>query len=343
MKNLILMMKIIKGKQYMHIKNSIFIFIFLLLLIVVGPKMKVRNEFAKTKIPNKLEEIDQYLLIEESKFNLEANTKKEIIWNEAQKRTEYAVVYIHGFGASKNEIYPIPNNIAKALNANIFFTRLKGHGINNKDAFKGVNTQDWLRDIDEAIQIGQSIGEKLIIIGTSNGGACTIWALKNYPNKIYSAVLISPNIYPKDKRTSLIYYPWGRQIAYLITGGYNSLEIRQNKRTEYEEVTTFYSPIRQVDSIISMMGLVKLINDNGFDNIKIPLTIAYSPNDPTVDSNEINKFISEYGGHKKTIPIMLIESLHSHVSVGNHSYRSAQNTSYLTKYAVDFIKNIKSK
>ncbi len=35
------------------------------------------------------------------------------------------MVYIHGFGASKNEIYPVPNNIAKALNANIFLQDLK--------------------------------------------------------------------------------------------------------------------------------------------------------------------------------------------------------------------------
>lgn len=336
-------MKIIKGKQHMNIKNAIFIFIFLLLLTIVGPRLKFRNEFEKTKVPNNLKEIDQNLLIEESKFNLQENTRKEIIWNKAYTKTEYSVVYIHGFGASKNEIYPIPHNIAKELNANIFFTRLKGHGINNKDSFKGVKTQDWLRDIDEAIQIGQLIGEKLILIGTSNGGTCAIWALKNYPDKIYSAVLISPNIYPKDKRTSLVYYPWGQQIAYLITGGYNELATSKNQRTEHEEVTTFHSPIRQVDSIIAMMGLVKLINTSRFNDLKTPLTIAYSPKDPTVDSMEINKFISEYGGHKKVIPMILVESLYSHVPVGNHSYRSAQNTSYLTKHAVDFIKQIKSK
>ena len=92
-----------------------------------------------------------------------------------------------------------------------------------------------------------------------------------------------------------------------------------------------------------MMGLVKLINSHGFDKIKTPMIIIYPPKDPTVDSSKINQFISEYGGYKKEIPITLIESNHSHVPVGNHSYRSAQNTSYFTKYAVDFIKNIKSK
>ncbi|WP_024653402.1 alpha/beta hydrolase [Borrelia persica] len=322
-------------------KNFIFIFIFLFLLIVVGPRIKFRNEFDKVQIPNKLEEIDQYILIEESKFNLTENTKKEIIWNNKREKTKYAVVYIHGFGASKNEIYPIPHNIAKALGANIFFTRLKGHGIDKKNAFKGVKTKDWLRDIDEAMQIGQSIGEKLILIGTSNGGACVIWALKNYQEKIHSAVLISPNIYPKDKRTNLIYYPWGRQIAYLITGGYNEPDITPNKRKEYSKVKVFHTPIRQIDSIIAMMGLVKLINANNFNEIKTPLIITYSPNDPIVDSGETNKFISQYGGYKQTIPMLLVENPYSHVPVGNHNYRSAQNTSYLTKYAVNFIQNLK--
>ncbi|QMU99400.1 alpha/beta fold hydrolase [Borrelia sp. A-FGy1] len=327
----------------MNIKNVIFIFIFLLLLILVSPRVKFKNEFIKVKVPNKLEELDQYLLVEESKFNLEENTKKEIIWNKGKEITKYSVVYFHGFGSSKNGIYPVPHNIAKALNANIFFARLKGHGIDEKDAFKGVKTQDWLRDIDEAIQIGKLIGKKLIIIGTSNGGTAAIWALETYPTEIHSAVLVSPNISPKDKKTNLIYYPWGRQIAYLITGGYNKPKTRESKRIEHEVIKPFHSKLQQVDSIIAMMGLVKLINSHGFDKIKIPMIIIYPPKDPTVDSNKINQFINEYGGYKKEIPITLIESYHSHVPVGNHSYRSAQNTSYFTKYTVDFIKKIKSK
>ncbi|UER67797.1 alpha/beta fold hydrolase [Borrelia sp. BU AG58] len=327
----------------MTIKNAIFISVFLLLLVLVGPRVRFRNEFIKIKIPNRIEEIDQYLLIEESKFNLEENTRKEIIWNKKKEKTGYSVVYFHGFGSSKNEIYPVPHNIAKALNANTFFTRFKGHGIEDKDALKGIKTQDWLRDIDEAIQIGKLIGEKLIIIGTSNGGAAAIWALENYPNDINSAVLISPNIYPKDKRTSLIYYPWGRQIAYLATGGYNKFGTKESKRIEHEVIKTFHSKLQQVDSIIAMMGLVKLINSYGFDRIKTPMITIYPTKDPTVDSSRINRFISEYGGDKEAIPMILIESRHSHVPVGNHSHRSAQNTSYFTKYAVDFIKGIKSK
>ncbi|AEL18813.1 lipase [Borreliella bissettiae] len=325
----------------MNIKNIIFILIFLLLLILVSPRIKFKNEFLKKTIPKNIEEIDSYLLKEELQFNLENNTKKEIIWyKEKAQKTSYSVVYIHGFGASKNEIYPVPNNIAKALNANIFFTRLKGHGINNKNAFRGITTQDWLKDIDEAINIGKLIGDKLILIGTSNGGAASIWALANYPNEINSVVLISPNIFPYDKRTNIVYYPWGRQIAYLITGGYNKFETKEYKRKEHMSINSHSSKVQHVDAVIAMMGLVTLLNSYNFDEIKIPLIIAHTPNDHTVDPIKINEFIKNYGGEKKDIPIILLENSHAHVPIGNQSYKSAQNTSYFTKYAVDFINKI---
>ncbi|WP_151060293.1 alpha/beta hydrolase [Borreliella turdi] len=324
----------------MNIKNIIFIIIFLLLLILVSPRIKFKNEFSKKTIPKNIEEIDNYLLKEELQFSLEKNTKKEIIWYQEAQKTKYSVVYIHGFGASKNEIYPVPNNIAKALNANIFFTRLKGHGINNKNAFRGITIQDWLRDIDEAIKIGKLIGDKLILIGTSNGGAASIWALANYPDEINSAVLISPNIFPYDKRTNIVYYPWGRQIAHIITGGYHKFETTESKRKEHIAIKSYSSRIQHVDAIIAMMGLVKLLNSYNFDEIKTPLIITHTPNDHTVDPIKINEFIKNYGGEKKDIPIILLENSHAHVPIGNQSYKSAQNTSYFTKYAVDFINNI---
>ncbi|MCD2382600.1 alpha/beta hydrolase [Borreliella americana] len=325
----------------MNIENIIFILIFLLLLILVSPRIKFKNEFSKKPIPKNIEEIDNYLLKEELQFNLENNTKKEIIWyKEKAQKTKYSVVYIHGFGASKNEIYPVPNNIAKALNANIFFTRLKGHGINNKNAFRGITTQDWLRDIDEAVNIGKLIGDKLILIGTSNGGAASIWALANYPDQINSVALISPNIFPYDKRTNIVYYPWGRQIAHLITGGYNKFETKEYKRKEHMSIKSPSSKVQHIDAIIAMMGLVTLLNSYNFDEIKIPLIIAHTPNDHTVDPIKINEFIKNYGGKKKDIPIILLENSHAHVPIGNQSYKSAQNTSYFTKYAVDFINKI---
>ncbi len=126
--------------------------------------------------------------------------------------------------------------------------------------------------------------------------------MANYPNEINSAILISPNIFPYDKRTNIVYYPWGRQIAYLITGGYNKFETKEYKRKEHPTIKSHSSRVQHVDAIIAMMGLVTLLNSYNFNEIKIPLIITHTPNDHTVDPIKINEFIKNYGVKKRIFP-----------------------------------------
>ena len=69
------------------------------------------------------------------------------------KRTEIAIVYIHGYSASPQEVRPVPEKIANKLNANLYFSRLTGHGCDSKEMSKA-QIQDWLNDTAEAIAIG---------------------------------------------------------------------------------------------------------------------------------------------------------------------------------------------
>ena len=56
--------------------------------------------------------------------------QKEIVWADpaTKAKTPLAIVYIHGFSASKGEVRPLPDKVAAALGANLFYTRLTGHG-----------------------------------------------------------------------------------------------------------------------------------------------------------------------------------------------------------------------
>ena len=58
--------------------------------------------------------------------------------------------------------------LGKELNANIFFTRLRGHGLDG-EALAEATFDDWMIDTNEAIDIGNAIGDKLILIGCSTG------------------------------------------------------------------------------------------------------------------------------------------------------------------------------
>ncbi|TIR08816.1 MAG: alpha/beta hydrolase, partial [Mesorhizobium sp.] len=56
--------------------------------------------------------------------------EKEIIWANPMihARTPLSIVYVHGFSASKGEVRPLPDEVADQLDANLFYTRLTGHG-----------------------------------------------------------------------------------------------------------------------------------------------------------------------------------------------------------------------
>ncbi|HEV8034541.1 MAG TPA: alpha/beta hydrolase, partial [Yoonia sp.] len=77
--------------------------------------------------------------------NLRAGCEKQIIWARTPAtRTQMAVLYVHGFSATGQELRPLPDLVAKALGANLHFTRLTGHG-QNSDAMGQATLADWRR------------------------------------------------------------------------------------------------------------------------------------------------------------------------------------------------------
>ncbi|TIL79433.1 MAG: alpha/beta hydrolase, partial [Mesorhizobium sp.] len=97
---------------------------------VLGPRVPV-----DTKIrfdPSAIGDDPQaYLAREEAAVpNIRDGLEKEIIWANpmVHAKTPLAIVYIHGFSASKGEVRPLPDDVADELDANLFYTRLTGHG-----------------------------------------------------------------------------------------------------------------------------------------------------------------------------------------------------------------------
>src|SRR6202007_3384630 len=92
--------------------------------------------------------------------------QKEIVWADpaSRARTPLAIVYVHGFSASKGEVRTLPDRAAAALHANLFYTRLTGHG-EDSDAMAKGSINAWVNDYAEAIAIGRAIGDRVIVIG----------------------------------------------------------------------------------------------------------------------------------------------------------------------------------
>jgi len=101
-----------------------------IIIFAAGPRPDANDDitFNTSSIGS---DLDAYLAQSESVIpNLVTGVEKEIIWRDpvTKAKTPIAVIYIHGFSATKMEIRPVPEKLAEALGANLFFTRLTGHG-----------------------------------------------------------------------------------------------------------------------------------------------------------------------------------------------------------------------
>ena len=131
----------------------------LLLLWFLGPRIIIDETVQSVQLPK---DLNHYLNQSESRFsNIREELNKEILWANSEKQTEYSIVNLHGFSASRQEISPVMEKVADALGANLFFTRFSGHG-QTTEALSQSTPKEWFQDATEALEIGKLLGEKEI-------------------------------------------------------------------------------------------------------------------------------------------------------------------------------------
>ena len=99
--------------------------------------------------------------------------EKRVQWHgEAGHVTDIALLYVHGFSATSEEVRPVPDNVAAVLGANIVYTRLEGHG-RGGEALGKATVEGWRADFKEALAAARLVGRKILIMSTSTGGTLT--------------------------------------------------------------------------------------------------------------------------------------------------------------------------
>ncbi|MGB7432287.1 MAG: alpha/beta fold hydrolase [Ahrensia sp.] len=283
-------------------------------LFLFGPREPVNTaiRFDATTIGD---DIDTYLAQSEAQFDdIEPGLQKEVVWAypASKAKTPVSLVYIHGFSASRGETDPLTALAAADLDANVFYTRLSGHG-RGGDAMAEPTVQDWMDDAAEAIAIGKRIGEKTILVTTSTGG--TIAAIAAFDpalrTQIDGIVFIAPNFKLATGAAPVLTMPFARQIVPMIVGAERGFE------PENELHAKFWTERYPSTALLPMAAAVKQANGLLYERVDIPALFIFADGDRVVNHTRTRQIHSRWGGNKALITVEDSTDPYNHVIAGD--------------------------
>lgn len=280
---------------------------------------------ARVPAPEPGADLDAWLALREGVFDdIIHGTEKAINWaGTPGERTPLAVVYIHGFSASRQEISPVPENVAAALGANYFGTRLAGHGRDGA-ALGEASVDDWARDIAEAMAIGRRLGERVVLIGTSTGGSlATLAALDPaYRDDIAAVIAISPNFALADRQAWTLDLPWAPFWLPRVGGAERSFE-------PYDERHALYWTERYpTQALFPLRAVQRAAAAADHASARVPLLVFYAANDVVVVSAATARVVQHWGARVDAHLIDNADDPGQHVITGD--IRSPSTTGFVT-------------
>lgn len=259
-------------------------------------------------------DLDSIIAVEDHIPNIRESAKKLILYSDPDdpKKTPYSLVYIHGFSASREEIRPVPDLIAKGLGANLFYTRLSGHGADG-DAMAQATYTDWIKDIGEAITVGKALGDKVIFVSTSTGGALVTKALSDpqIEKNTAASIFVSPNFKVNDPFSWLLDGKLAKHYIPLILGPTRGFAAENDRHAA--AWTTNYS----TTALIPMADAVAAARHSDVSRINTPALFVFSPEDQVVDPQATREVAKDWGGAHDTILVTDSPNEGQHVIAGD--------------------------
>ena len=204
---------------------------------------------------------------------LKPDNQARIVWADStqKKKTKIAFLYIHGFSASQEEGDPVASNVAKKFGANLYLARLSDHGIDAGDSTMLHFTADKaIKSVEEALTIAKALGEEVHVMGTSFGGALSLYLASKHP-EIKSLTLYSPCIKLFDPNGELLDKPWGLKIAQTVKDGFfNDIVPKNDMQPKYW--TMHY----RLEAVVEVQNfLTNIMTAETFAKVKCPLYLGY--------------------------------------------------------------------
>jgi esterase/lipase len=258
-------------------------FRFLILLVVLliggfflgpGPEKPVFPD-ALPDVPPGLADLQTWLDTREARLPVRPDNEAQIIWADSvPQQTDYALVYLHGFSASREEGGDMARAFAERYGCNLFLARLQAHGLESDEPLLEYRADSVLVSAQEALAIGKQLGKQVILMSTSTGG--TLSLMVGDDPAIAAHLLFSPNIEIAGAGASLLSGPWGLQMARQMMGS----NYRSWEGDPYS--SKYWNTRYRVEAMVELQNLL----DHGmkpetFGKVTAPVYLAYYYQDET--------------------------------------------------------------
>lgn len=288
-------------------------------------------------LPDRLPALEQFVRQREKAQPVRKNNQARILWqDEVLKKTEFSIVYLHGFAGSWRDGYPVNLQIADTLGANIYLSRWAGHGLKPSAALKGFSPEAAWESAKEALVIGKKIGKKVIIMSTSTGGTLALKLAATYPDSVYALINMSPNVEDEFDGSFLLNSPWGYELAKLAAFG-NKRKIDHKE----EMASRYFDTIYPSKALVDLQVLVgTTMRPKTFKKVKCPvLTLFYYENflqeDQHVEVEEYPEIYEQLSTPKELKVLVRLDAPKNHFLGSNIK---SENTGVVVEAIVDFLK-----
>ena len=290
----------------------------LAVLFVIGPREPVDLTVASHRAAIMADPVGFLAKREADAPSLRPSLAKEIVYAfpRTRAKTPIALVYLHGFSASKEELRPVADEVARELGANLFYTRLTGHGADGA-AMGAATVNDWFNDLVEALDVADALGEHTVLIGTSTGATLAALAATepSLAGRIDAVVQISPNYKVRNRLAFVLDLPFAEWIAPTLGGSERSFEpVNERHAASW---TSRYPTV----ATLPMAALVRETRGRTFENISVPTLFVFDEGDTVVDHDVTREVAARWGAATGArVNIELIETTedpYRHVIAGD--------------------------
>lgn len=309
-----------------RITNEIAAFLVMLAIVITGPSLRTKL-FAQKPVKS-ASELPGDLLALENRINenerstpgIKPGCEAKIVWADPKNKTKtrYAILYIHGFSSSRVDGDPVHRLIAKRYSANLYLARLAGHGIDLGDStMANITEEDFIRSAEDALAITKKLGNEVIVLSSSFGGALSCYLASRHP-EIRSLVLYSPCIRINDPRAEIFAKPGAVEMAIKYSG--SAIVESKPFNNEYAKYWTTRYHMNGLAAFQTF--LFSKMNAGTFQKIKCPVWMGYWYKDENVkdtvasipamlkmfndlgSENKYKQAFANVGNHGMTTPIL---------------------------------------